>query len=454
MARKDSSIHGQWGSRWAFILAATGSAVGLGNIWRFPYVVGEYGGAAFILVYLGCIVLIGVPVMMSEILIGRRGRQSPINTMRSLPAEFGATRAWQVLGWLGVLAGFLVLSFYSVVAGWSLAYVPATAAGDFLDASTETVNDAFDGLLASPAQLLLWHTVFMGMTAYVVSHGVRSGIEKAVRILMPVLFVLLLVMVGYGMGAGAFAEALEFMFTPDFSALNAEAVLVAMGQAFFTLSLGLGAIMAYGSYLSSRSSIPANAGYIAGADTGLALVAGLAIFPIVFAAGLDPAEGPGLVFVSLSYGFGQMPLGVVFGTIFFVLLSFAAWTSAISIAEPATAYLVETRGWKRRRAAWVVGLAAWVFGLGSVLSLNYWEELQVFGMTFMELVEYLSTSIMLPLGGLLMALFAGWVMPRSATSGELGFKNQGWFQVWRFLVRYIVPIAIAVVFINALGLLG
>lgn len=451
MPSRSPSIHGQWGSRWAFILAATGSAVGLGNIWRFPYVVGEYGGAAFVLVYLLCIALLGIPVMMSEILIGRRGRQSPINTMRTLPAEFGASRWWQGLGWLGVLAGFMVLSFYSVVAGWSLSYVPAAAAGTFVDASAETVSGIFDELLANTGQLLLWHTLFMGMVVWVVSRGVRSGIEAAVRILMPILFLLLLVMVGYGMGAGAFAEALEFLFTPDFGAIGPEAILVALGQAFFTLSLGLGAIMAYGSYLSSRSSIPANTAWIAGADTLIAIIAGLAIFPIVFAAGMDPESGPGLVFVSLSYGFGQMPLGVLFGTIFFVLLSFAAWTSAISIAEPATAYLVETRGWRRARASAVVGLAAWVFGIGSLLSLNHWAEVQAFGMTFMDIVEYLSTSVMLPLGGLLMALFAGWVMPRHATISELGFASAGWYETWRFLVRYVVPAAITLVFLHALG---
>ncbi len=452
MVGKGQSIHGQWGSRWAFILAATGSAVGLGNIWRFPYVVGDHGGAAFVLVYLVCIALIGIPVMMAEILIGRRGRQSPINTMRTLPREAGATPAWQLLGWMGVLAGFIVLSFYSVVAGWALAYVPFTASGMFTGADTAMVEQTFTGLLSNPGQLLLWHTVFMALTGYVVSRGVRSGIEKAVRILMPLLFVLLLMMVGYGMGAGAFAEAVAFLFTPDFSALTGESVLIAMGQAFFTLSLGLGAIMAYGSYLSSRSSIPRNAGIIAGADTAIALIAGLAIFPIVFAAGLDPQEGAGLVFVALSYGFGQMPMGVLFGTLFFILLSFAAWTSAISITEPATAYLVESRGWRRPRATFAVAGTAWFVGIGSVLSFNYWSELTVLGMNFMGVMEYLSTSILLPLGGMLMAIFAGWVLPRSATVQELGFQNEGWYRAWLFTVRYIVPLAILVVFARALGL--
>ena len=454
MTELRQSIHGEWGSRWAFILAATGSAVGLGNIWRFPYVVGDHGGGAFILVYLACILLIGIPVMMAEILIGRRGRQSPINTMRSLPADYGARPSWQVLGWLGVVAGFLVLSFYSVVAGWSLAYIPFTATGTFTGADTSTVEGVFEGLLQSPWQLLFWHTLFMGLTALIVYQGVQNGLERAVRLLMPVLFLLLLVMVGYGMGAGAFTEALDFMFTPDFSALTGESVLVAMGQAFFTLSLGLGAIMAYGSYLSARSSIPANSGFIAGADTVIALLAGLAIFPIVLAAGLDPDSGPGLVFVTLSYGFGQMPAGALFGTIFFLLLSFAALTSAISIMEPATAYLVETRGWNRPRATLAVAGAAWLVGIGSLLAFNAWAGFTIAGLNFQELTEYVSTSIMLPLGGMLMALFAGWVMPNQITREELGNPSPTWYRTWLVLVRYVVPAAILIVFINSLGLLG
>ncbi|MCG5530301.1 sodium-dependent transporter [Halorhodospira halochloris] len=445
-----SSIHGEWGSRWAFILAATGSAVGLGNIWRFPYVVGEYGGAAFILVYLGCIVLIGLPVMIAEILLGRSGRQSPINTMRTLPARYGASQAWQILGWLGVVAGFLVLSFYSVVGGWSLAYVPFTAAGNFSGAETAVVEGFFDGLQASPWQLLGWHTLFMALTAFIVVRGVEHGLEKAVRVLMPVLFFLLLVMVGYGMGAGDFAGALEFMFTPDFGALSGEAILVAMGQAFFTLSLGLGAIMAYGSYLSSKYSIPGNSAMIAGADTLIAMIAGLAIFPIILVAGLDMQQGPGLVFVTLSYGFGQMPGGLLFGTAFFLLLSFAALTSAISIMEPATAYLVESRGWRRPAATATVAGAAWFVGIGALLSFNVWAGYELFGLNFMQLTEYLSTSIMLPLGGLLIALFAGWVMPRAFSEKELAFSDQRWYRLWLLLVRYVVPVAIVVVFANTL----
>lgn len=442
------SIHGEWRSRWAFILAATGSAVGLGNIWRFPYVVGEYGGAAFILVYLICILLIGLPVMIAEILLGRAGRQSPINTMRTLPARYGSSATWQALGWIGVVAGFLVLSFYSVVGGWSLAYVPFTLTGTFTGTETAAVEAFFDQLQASPGQLLAWHTLFMGLTALVVVRGVENGLEKAVRVLMPVLFLLLLVMVGYAIGAGDLSGALEFMFAPDFGALSGEAILVAMGQAFFTLSLGLGAIMAYGSYLSQQYSIPGSSAMIAGADTLIALIAGLAIFPIILAAGLDMQQGPGLVFVTLSYGFGQMAGGLIFGTLFFLLLSFAALTSAISIMEPATAYLVESRGWGRTEATSTVAGAAWLMGIGSLLSFNLWAGYDLFGLNFMQITEYLSTSVMLPLGGLLIALFAGWVMPQQVSEQELAFNDKRWYRAWLLVVRYVVPVAILVVFGN------
>lgn len=451
MAVGKKSIHGEWSSRWAFIMAATGSAVGLGNIWRFSYMVGEHGGAAFILVYLLCIAVVGVPVMMSEIMLGRRGRMSPINTMQSLAEEIGARRAWRMLGWVGVIAGFLILSFYSVVGGWSLAYVPLSASGAFAGADADAVSETFEGLLASPGLLVLWHTVFLAFTVFVVSRGVEGGLEKAVRILMPALVALLLVMVGYGMASEGFAESVSFLFAPDFSAMRMESVLVALGQAFFTLSLGMGAIMVYGSYLSSRSSVPGNTGLIAGADTLIAVLAGLAVFPVLFAVGLDPEEaGPGLVFVTLSAGFGQMPAGALFGTLFFVLLSFAAWTSAISIIEPATAYLVENRDWSRGVAAVAVGAAAWLLGIGSALSFNLWADWQVAGMTFMGLMEFVSTTVLLPLGGLFIAVFAGWILPRRISQQELAFGSEVSYLVWRLVMRYFVPVAVAVILVYGL----
>lgn len=453
MAAKREPIHGQWSSRWVFVLAATGSAVGLGNIWRFPYLAGESGGGAFVLVYLACVAAVGLPLMIAEVLLGRRGRRSPINTMRALARDEGLSPHWQALGWMGVLAGFLILSFYSVVGGWSLAYVFLTATGALAGATAAEAGAQFDALIGTPERLLAWHTIFMGMTVAVVTQGVRGGLERAVKYLMPALFVLLLVMVGYAMGNGRFVEALAYLFRPDFSRFTAAAALDALGQAFFSLSLGMGAIMIYGSYLPAHASIPRASAVIAVADTCVALLAGMAIFPIVFAYGLQPAEGPGLVFKTLTVAFGHMPGGRVFGTLFFVLLSVAAWTSSISLLEPAVAWLAETRGLRRPRACTWAGGAAWLVGIGCLLSFNAWSEVRVFGRTVFGLVEFASANVLLPLSGLLIAVFAGWKLSRAATVEELHLGDGPAYRLWRLLVRWIAPAGVLLVFLNVLGLL-
>jgi neurotransmitter:Na+ symporter, NSS family len=451
-----TSIHGMWSTRLAFILAAAGSAVGLGNVWRFPYTAGEYGGGAFVLVYLLCVAAVGVPIMMAEILIGRRGRQSPINTMRTLAQREGKTPAWSLLGWMGILAGSLILSFYSVIAGWTLAYVVRSAGGAFngIDAAGSTA--LFRALTGDGERLLAWHTIFMVLTVVVVARGVASGLEKAVKWMMPALFVLLLVMVGYAAQAGDLGAAARYLFAPDFAKLGdhaAEAILSAMGQAFFSLSLGMGAIMIYGSYLKSDASIMQNTVIIAVLDTAVALLAGLAIFPIVFSHGLAPGSGPGLVFVTLPIAFGEMAAGAFFGALFFLLLVFAAWTSAISLLEPVVAWLVENRGFSRVRASVLAGTAVWVLGIACLLSLNQWAGYTLFGKGVLDLFDYLTANILLPLGGILIAVFAGWALPRRVTLDELGLGEGGGYRLWRFLVRYVSPAAVALVLLNALGLL-
>jgi NSS family neurotransmitter:Na+ symporter len=452
-----TSIHGMWSSRLAFILAATGSAVGLGNIWRFPYTAGEYGGGAFVLVYLLCVAAIGVPLMMAEIMLGRRGRQSPINTMRSLAQAEGASPLWQLLGWMGILAGFLILSFYSVIAGWTLGYVFRAGAGLFSGVDAAAAEAMFAALVADPERLLAWHSIFMVMTVLVVARGVASGLEQAVRWLMPALFLLLVVMVLYAAQSGDFAAGFAYLFYPDFAELGAhpgEAILSAMGQAFFSLSLGMGAIMIYGSYLNSRASIGQNAVIIAGMDTLVAILAGLAIFPIVLANGLQPDSGPGLIFQTLPIAFGQMPGGALFGTVFFLLLVFAAWTSAISLLEPMVAWLVENQGFSRPRAAALAGAVVWLLGIACLLSLNVWSEITLFGKGFLDLFDYLTANILLPLGGVLIAIFAGWVMRRSSTEDELALRRDGlWYRGWRVLVRFVAPACVVLVFLNAIGLI-
>ncbi len=464
-----TSIHGQWSNRLMFILAATGSAVGLGNIWKFPYITGENGGGAFVAIYLVCIAIVGVPIMMAEIMLGRRGRQSPINTMRSLATAENAGKRWVLLGWGGVLAGFLILSYYSVIAGWALSYVVRTAAGIFKGVTADGVQSIFSGLVGDPERLLAWHTMFMVMCMVVVARGVQHGLEKAVRILMPALFVLLLVMLGYAYSAGAFQQGLEFLFTPDFTkvfykcevlndvkdcSFNGGPMLIAMGHAFFTLSLGMGAIMVYGSYMPQKSSITAAALMIAVLDTVVALMAGMAIFPIVFANGLEPGSGPGLIFQTLPIAFGAMPGGTIFGTLFFILLVFAAWTSGISLIEPAVAWLVENKSISRIRASIWVGLSVWFLGLGTVFSFNIWsgDDFQIFGKTFFDILDYLTANIMLPIGGFLIALFAGRFMTRSSSVDEFSMGDGFRYGVWWLLIRYVTPVAVVIVFLNAIGL--
>lgn len=454
MAKRSRSIHGEWSSRWVFILAAAGSAVGLGNIWRFPYLAGEYGGGAFVLVYLLCIGMIGVPIMMAEIMIGRRGRQSPINTMRTLAREGHLSPYWQLLGWAGVLSGFLILSYYSVIGGWTVAYVFRVGSGMFSGMMPEAVSASFDEFVGAPERLLAWHSIFMVMTMVVVSRGVRSGLEQAVRYMMPALFLILLLLVGYAMNTGFFIQGLKFMFEPDFSKLTARGVLAAMGQAFFSLSLGMGAIMVYGSYLSHTASITRSSLSVVAADTGVAILAGVAIFPIIFVNGLDPAQGAGLAFKSLPLAFSQMPGGIFFGTLFFVLLTFAAWTSAISLVEPVVAYLVENRGMSRPQACAWIGGVTWFVGLGTIFSFNLWSGYLLFGtMTFFDVIDFLTSNLLLPLGGLFIAIFAAWCLSEPARREEIALGHSSAYYVWRFLLRYVTPFAVTVVLLNVTGLM-
>ncbi len=447
-----------WSSRLAFILAATGSAVGLGNVWKFPYMAGDNGGGAFVLVYLLCVLLIGIPIMMAEILIGRRGRQSPINTMRGLAAEESRHGLWVLLGWGGMVAGFLILSYYSVIAGWTLAYVFRALGGSFVGLNAESAGTLFTALINDPERLLAWHTIFMVMTTIVVSRGVKSGLEQAVKVMMPALFLLLLALVGYAMTSGEFLRGLEFLLVPDFSELTRGSVIQAMGQAFFTLSLGMGAIMMYGSYLPRNASILNSSLLIAGLDTLVSLLAGLAIFPIVFANGMEPGAGPGLVFMTLPIAFGQMPGGLLFGTLFFILLVFAAWTSAISLVEPAAALLVENRGMNRVRAAALVGTLAWLLGIVTIMSFSEWAfSFNFHGETksngLFDIFDILTANVMLPLGGLAMALFASWFMGRPSTVDELQLGDGVLYRAWRFTARYLAPLGVLLVFMSGLGVI-
>jgi NSS family neurotransmitter:Na+ symporter len=436
----------------AFVLAVTGSAVGLGNIWKFPYIAGQNGGGAFVLVYLVFVFLIGMPVMMSEILLGRRGRRNPVGTMELLGEEEGGSRQWRWLGVIAIVGGVLILSYYSVIAGWTLGYVFKSMTGAFSGATAAAVNAVFVQFTGDWRLVALVHSVFMAITIFVVARGVERGLEQAVRFMVPALVILMLTLLVYSMNTGYFDEGVAFLFAPNFDELSWEGVLAALGQAFFTLSVGMGAVMAYGAYLPQETSIPGTAAIVVTADTAIALLAGLVIFPIVFANGLDPAEGPGLVFQTLPHAFGQMTGGALFATIFFLLLVLAAWTSAISMMEPSVAWVVERFGRTRAQAAVMIGLVIWLVGTGSVLSFNMLADFTFYKGTIFNNVDYLTSNVMLPVGGFFIVVFAGWVMCRNSSAEELGGAGS-LYSLWHVLARYVVPVAIIFIFLKSVGLL-
>ncbi|MEA1080009.1 sodium-dependent transporter [Marinobacter qingdaonensis] len=446
------AARGLWSSRMAFILAAAGSAVGLGNIWKFPYVTGENGGGAFVLVYLLCIAIIGIPIMMSEVFLGRNGRHNPITSMRLVAERNLRSPLWRISAVVGMIAAFVILSFYSVIGGWSASYIGHAAMGDFSGGTAESIGELFGGLLSSPGQLLIWHTIFMGLVVLVVSRGLKGGLERVATILMPALFILLLLAVGYAATTGHFGEAVSFLFTPDFGALSISGVLIALGHAFFTLSLGMAIMMAYGSYLGRDVSIARTAVSVAIMDTVVALLAGLAIFPVVFANGLEAGAGPGLIFQTLPLAFGNMPMGTLFGTLFFVLLLFAAWTSGISLLEPVVEWVEEKTSLARTGSAILVGLLCWLLGITSILSLNLWADVAPLGMferfegkTIFDLLDFFTANIMLPLSGLLTAIFVGWFVAKESLKLDLALDG-GAFSLWYGLIRFVTPVAVIIVF--------
>ena len=453
MTEQRTSLHGHWSSRLGFILAVAGSAVGLGNIWRFPYLAGANGGGAFVLVYLACVFIVGLPIMMAEILLGRRGRRNPVATMRLLGEEETGTSGWRWVGILGVATGFLILSYYSVIAGWALAYIFEGGSGEFTGADGDAVSGIFNDLIANPVTTALWHTGFMALTVFVVALGVEQGLERAVRVMMPALVLLMLVLLGYGIVEGRFMEGVEYLFVPDFSALTTDSILAALGQAFFTLSVGMGAIMAYGAYLPNEESIIQTSIAVVLADTFIAVLAGLVIFPIVFAFNVPPDAGPGLVFVSLPLAFGQMTGGIFVAVIFFILLTFAAWTSAISLMEPAVTFFMEQLKFTRATAALTVGAIIWALGLLTVMSFGPWQAFKPGNKTIFDWFDYLTNNIMLPVGGFAIIVFAGWFMAKNSTADELDRRAGLVYRFWRASARYVAPIAILLVLLNATGLL-
>ncbi|HDZ57205.1 MAG TPA: sodium-dependent transporter [Pseudomonas xinjiangensis] len=441
-----------WTHKGTFLLAAVGSAVGLGNLWRFPYLAGENGGGAFILIYIATIAMVGVPILIAESLMGRSSRRSPIMGLKHLTETHGASRGWRVIGWMGAVAAFIILSFYSVIAGWAVHYSGLMFSGSLAGADSEQIAASFDTLLASPNLLLAYHTAFILVSGLIVGMGIHKGIESGLRFMMPALFLILLIVLGYAVVVGDAGAAMAFLFTFNLEDLSLEGWLEAMGQSFFTLSLGMGAIMAYGAYMSSEASLTRTAIWIACVDTLIALMAGVAIFALVFGSGLEAGQGPGLMFVTLPIAFAQLPGGSILGGIFFILVIGAALTSAISLIEPIAAWLIERFGLSRPLSVGIMVAACWALGLVTVFSFNIWSEGTFtqawFNRSPFDVLEFI-TNILMPIGGLLIALFVGWSLSRQEVLREMA-TTSSWFAVWQFLVRFVAPTAVAFVFLRTI----
>jgi NSS family neurotransmitter:Na+ symporter len=444
------SVHGKWRNRWTFILAASGSAIGLGNIWKFPYIAGENGGGAFVLVYLLCISLIALPVLIAEVSIGKATHLSPINSIKLLSERAKASKYWVLCGWGAVIAGFLILSFYMVVAGWSLHYVLLSVQGAFNGLDGASSGALFGDFLASPSLVLGYSTVFLAATMLCLGKGIEKGIAATINVAMPSLVGLLILLVIYGAAEGDFNSAFEFLFRPDFSKLTFNSLLVALGHSFFTLGLGAGAMMIYGAYMPDDVSITKAGVQIALTDTLIALTAGMAIFPIVFANGLEPGQGPDLIFIALPVAFGGMPFGSVFACLFFLMLSCAAFTSAISMVESTMAYIVERKGFTRMKAARIVGVLVWLVGLGSALSFNVMSDVTLFEKNYFDLIDYVTTNILLPLVSLGTIWFASWVM---ADKDVLSIFPDGRTPLLVVVGRWVAPLGIVVIFASIFGFL-
>jgi len=447
----------QWGSKVGFILAAAGSAIGLGNIWKFPYIAGENGGASFILIYLICIAIIGLPVLIAEILLGRTTQRNPVGAFRKL----SNSKFWIGVGGMGVFSGFLILSFYAVIAGWSIGYIVEAVAGNFAQYNTGVSSaEHFNSLVTNIPWIVGYFTLFMLITMLFVYLGIQKGIERGSKIMMPILIVLLIVLMIRGITLEGSEEGIAFLLNPDWSKIDAQAILVALGHAFFTLSLGMGAMLTYGSYMSKKDNIPSAALQIIILDTVIALIAGVAIFTSVFAVGLDPSAGPGLIFHTIPAVFAKMPGGYFFSILFFILLSIAALTSAMSLLEVVVAYFVDELGWNRKKATIILGFVVFMLGLPSALSFNVLSDFTLSGKNFFDLVDFLASNILLPLGGLLIAIFVGYVwgfdkvLLNLREGAENLFDNYPYvITTWRFFLKYLSPVLIFIVLLHSLGVI-
>lgn len=452
----------QWSGRLGFVLAAAGSAIGLGNLWKFPYITLENQGGAFVLIYLAAIAVVGAPIMAAEIILGRRSRRNPVGAFGLLSVGKPGGHAWKGVGYLGVIAGFVILSYYSMIAGWTLRYILLAFSGSLgeLAGHPETLEAFFGGFLADPSAQILFHSLFMGATVAVVYFGVGRGIERAAKLLMPLLFVILVVLAAYSVTTPGFGRAMSFIFRPDLSGLTAGGVLEALGHSFFTLSVGLGSMLTYGSYMRRQDSIPRAALTICVLDTLIAIMACVIMFSIIFSFDFEVSKSSTILFTTIPVLFFKLPGGAVICGLFYLLVSFAALSSTISLLEVVASYAIDELGWPRRRAALTTGASIWVFGILSALSVGGVAALSDFNPVgkastagVFGTLDYLASNWLLPVGGLFIALFAGWILTAKETRDELeeGHGPLGWsFGVWRFLIRFAAPAAVGAIIVSVL----
>lgn len=445
-------LQGIWSSPWIFIFAASGSAVGLGNIWKFPYVLGQNGGGAFLLVYCLCLLLVGLPVLMAEVALGRTVRSNPIDTVNDLSERRIVHPAWVFVPWLAGVTGFLILTFYSVIAGWALAYLERAVSGDFKALTQVGASNMFNELLNEPAEMLLWHSVFMVLVVITVGQSVTRGLSAVVRFLLPILVVSLGLLAAYSVTVGDMPATLKFMFQWAWQDITFDVVLAAVSLALFSLSVGMGAMFAYGAYINKRMSIARACSIVVGVDLLVALLAGLVIFPLVFAFQIDVEAGPSLTFVSLPIIFGNLLGGQFFASVFFLLLVVAALTSAISMLELFVAWLHEKFYIARIKAAFLTGLAAWFIGIAVLLSFNHWDSKLIFDLNFFELLDTFTSLVLLPLSAILLSILVAWFIPHSMLQNEMIAKQLSHFQLWYKTLKYIsIP---AMILITIAGWIG
>jgi len=444
----------RWKSRVSFIFAASAAAIGLGNIWRFPYLVGQNGGGAFVLIYLAFVITLGIPLLISEMIIGRIGRHNPAKAVASVSEQSNHSRLWAVAGGITIIAAFLILSYYVVIIGWVLDYFVRAITGQFAHATEASSMASFAALQANHWRMLLSDTLVVFGTMGIIIFGIKRGLERAVMIMFPALLTLMLILLGYALTTSGFTEALHFLFKPDFSKVTSHTVLLALGQAFFSLNIAMAITMMFSAYLPKKTPIVSSAIAIAIADTGFAILAGLIIFPIVFTFHLKINAGPSLIFQTLPIAFGQLPFGSVIATLFFLLLFFAAFTSSIALIEPSISWLMERFHMKRVSAVLIAGIGCWVLSLGSILSFTEWKDFKIFGLTFYHMVDTITAGIMLPLGGMLIALFTGWLISKKLLESELAWKtHHGWYRIWQFILRYFAPIAILFILLTSFNVI-